>query len=92
MNCDYVGILGYSDENILLAPSQTVLQEMLQVCEVYMNEHSLKFSTDKDPNKSKTKCMAYLKRPRHLPNLILCGNPLVGEDGKASGSYLGGQM
>ena len=88
MNCDYVGILGYSDENILLAPSQTVLQEMLQVCEMYMNEHSLKFSTDKDPNKSKTKCMAYLKRPRHT----LWESSIVGEDGKASGSYLGGQM
>ena len=39
VNCDYVGILGYSDDNILLAPSQTALQEMLQVCEVYMSTH-----------------------------------------------------
>ena len=32
---------------------------MLNVCEKYALEHSMHFSTDKDPRKSKTKCMLF---------------------------------
>ena len=38
--------------------------------------HNLKFSTHPDPQKCKTKTMAFLKKSRPLPNLLLCGNPL----------------
>ena len=44
--------------------------------EEYAASHNLKFSTDPDPRKCKTKCLAYLKKPRELPSKKLCGNPL----------------
>ena len=72
----YHGIFGYSDDNWLLAPSLNALQDMLKTCEEYAASHNLKFSTDPNPTKCKTKLMAFLKKPRDLPELLLCGNPL----------------
>ena len=57
----------------LLAPSLGALQDMLRTCEEYATKHNLKFSTDPDPVKCKTKLMAFLKSPRELPGLVLCG-------------------
>ena len=76
----YLGLLGYSDDNICLAPSLNALQDMLNTCQMYAASHNLKFSTDINPVKCKTKTMAFLKRNRVLPNLILCGNPLPWTD------------
>ena len=42
----YHGILGYSDDNWLLAPSLNALQDMLVTCEQYAASHNLKFRTD----------------------------------------------
>ena len=70
------GIFGYSDDNWLLAPSLSALQDMLNTCQEYAAAHNLKFSTDKDLKKCKTKFMAFLDKPRELPSLMLCGNPL----------------
>ena len=53
-----------------------VLQDMLETCEEYAVSHNLKFSTDTNPDKCKTKLMAFLKKKRELPKLMLCGNPL----------------
>ena len=72
----YHGIFGYSDDNWLLAPSLAALQDMLHTCEDYAVSHNLKFSTDPNPTKCKTKLMAFLKSPRPLPSLSLCGNNL----------------
>ena len=72
----YVGAVGYADDLLLMAPSLDGLQEMLKVCEKYAAEHNLKFSTDPNPRKSKTKCMAFLLKNRELRNLKLCGNEL----------------
>ena len=38
--------------------------------------HNLKFSMDPNPNKCKTKCIAFLKKERDISSLYLCGNPL----------------
>ena len=73
---NYHGIFGYSDDNWLLAPSLSALQDMLTTCEEYAASHNLQFSTDPDPVKCKTKLMAFLKKPRDLPGLMLCGTPL----------------
>ena len=73
---NYQGIFGYSDDNWLLAPSLSALQDMLRTCEEYAASHNLKFSTDPNPVKCKTKLMAFLKKPRELSNLMLCGNLL----------------
>ena len=76
VNSYYFGILGYSDDSFLLAPSLDSLQEMLNICEEYAGSHNLKFSTDPDPRKCKTKCMAFVQTERPLPQVRLCGNPL----------------
>ena len=72
----FFGILGYSDDSLLLAPSLDALQEMINICETYANSHNLRFSTDPDPRKCKTKCLAFLQKVRPLPPMYLCGNPL----------------
>ena len=69
----YHGIFGYSDDNWLLAPSLSALQDMLTTCEEYAASHNLQFSTDSNPEKCKTKLMAFLRKERELPSLKLCG-------------------
>ena len=83
---NYVGVIGYADDLFLMSPSLDGLQEMLKVCEEYANNHNLKFSTDANPQKSKTKCMAFLQKDRELRGMRLCDNtlPWVG-----SGKHLG---
>ena len=76
VNGFYLGLLGYSDDNICLAPSLKALQEMLKTCEEFALSHNLRFSTNPDPKKCKTKTLAFLRKPQPLPNLLLCGNPL----------------
>ena len=72
----YCGLFGYSDDNWALAPSLDSLQKILMTCQDYAASHNLKFSTDPNPRKCKTKCLAFLKNPRELPKLMLCGNEL----------------
>ena len=76
VNNNFHGMFGYSDDNWVLAPSIDSLREMIKTVEDYCNEHNLKFSTDPNPTKCKTKCIAFLKKGRELPNIFLCGNPL----------------
>ena len=77
VNGNFHGIFGYSDDNMLLAPTVHALQEMLKICEKYANEHNLRFSTDPNPVKCKTKCIAFTKKPKlQLDPLFLCGNSL----------------
>ena len=76
INCDYLGILSYSDDNLLLSPSLDGLQDMLKTCEDYAREHNLTFSTHLSPRKSKTKCLSFLHKKRPLRQLQLCGNNL----------------
>ena len=80
LNQDYLGILGYADDNFLIAPSLDSLQEMLITCEEYALEHNLKFSTNPVLSKCKTKCMAFLFKKRDLRKLKLCGNNLPWDD------------
>ena len=70
------GIRIYSNNNWALAPLLTSLQDMILIMEEYATSHNLKFSTDPNTQKCKTKCLAYLKKPRELQSMKLCGNPL----------------
>ena len=89
VNGHYMGILGYSDDNLLIAPSRSSLQNMLQVCEEYAADHNLKFSTDKNPKKCKTKCLKFLQKDRFVKPLDLCRNPLPWVDGaKHLGNFI----
>ena len=76
INETYCGIYGYSDDNFLLAPSLHALQCMLETCEEFAAEHNLRFSTDPDPIKCKTKCLAFTPKKCELKNMMFCGNPL----------------
>ena len=76
INIDFVGILGYADDNFLLSPTLDGLQEMLNTCADYAFEHNLTFSTNENPKKSNTKCMAFLHKKRSLKELTLCGKRL----------------
>jgi len=55
----FVGMVGYADDDWLLAPSESALQEMLVTCEEYNAEHGLQFSTDIIPDKSKTNVLHF---------------------------------
>ena len=57
----YIGIFGYSDDNMLLSPTQFGLQEMLKICEKYEEKHNLKFSTASGPCKKRIR--AYVNTP-----------------------------
>ena len=76
VNNVFMGIFGYSEDNLLVAPSKDSLQEMLKTCEEYASEHNLKFSTHINPTKCKTKCMAFLFKQRDPGVIELCGDPL----------------
>ena len=61
----------------LLAPTRDGLQTMLKICENYANAHNLTFSTDVDPQKSKSKCIFFRKGNEETPSRVwLCGRPL----------------
>ena len=72
----YVGILGYADDLLLLAPSRDGLQEMIKTCEKHTKSLNLSFSTHINPKKCKTKCMAFLNQNRELKNIKLVGKDL----------------
>ena len=66
---------------------------MLKICETYAETHNLKFSTNENPTKSKTKCMAYLFKERRLRDMVLCGNKLPWvEKGKHLGMRIDAQV
>ena len=69
-------MLGYSDDNIILGPSTKALQDIVNICEKYVDNHVLMFSTDPNPSKSKTKCIAFSRKKETLPDITLCGNVL----------------
>ena len=85
----FLGILGYADDNLLLAPSKEALQEMLNTCDSFAKDHNLQFSTDPKPQKSKTKCLIFsTKQINEYPEKLTLGEnklPWV-ENGKHLGN------
>ena len=76
INSEFMGIFGYADDDVLLSPTLDGLQNMLNICEPYANEHNLSFSPNENINKCKTKCMTFTKKERDLRPMMLCGNIL----------------
>ena len=90
----YYGAALYADDLVLLAPSRTALQHMLNICEQYAGEHNLVFSTDPDPQKSKTKSLYMVGKVRggriQYPKPVrLCGVDLPWV---ASANHLGHEL
>ena len=72
----FYGILGYADDIMLISPTIDGLQDMINQSANFMRSHNLTFSTNQDPKKCKTKCIAFTKRERDLKPLSLNGNCL----------------
>ena len=75
----YLGISVYADDIFLLSSSRAGLQSMVKICEQFAAAHNLKFSTNPDAVKSKTKCMIFSRRAKDLANvapIMLNGTPL----------------
>ena len=80
----FYGCLGYADDLLLLSASRSGLQAMVTICEKFAKSKSLKFSTNVDPVKSKTKCLIFSPRAKDrsgVAPVLLNGDPLpwVGE-------------
>ena len=71
----WYGALFYADDGILLSTSVTGLQKMVTICEEHAKSNNLEFSTDLDPKKSKTICMAFHggKAPAEVSKIMLNG-------------------
>ena len=78
----YLGIFGYSDDNMLLSPSIDGLQDMIKTCEEFAYCHNLQFSTDSNPDKCKTKLIAFSKEKivKPVTKVYLCDNALPWTD------------
>ena len=75
----YFGAQIFADDIFLLSGNISGLQEMINVCSDFANQKNLKFGTNQNPEKSKTKCIAFSKRSQEIKNLRsvnLDGNPL----------------
>ena len=79
INAQYYGVLGYADDLLLLSASRSGLQAMVSICETFSVSKKLKFSTNEDPNKSKTKCIIFSKTKiikENIASIMLNKNPL----------------
>ena len=76
----FFGAAGYADDIILLAPCRSAMAQMIQICEDFGVKNNLKFSTDDNPAKSKTKCIYMcgpkVKNPDYPAPLQLYGKNL----------------
>ena len=55
----FFGALIFADDIILLSASRSGLQIMVDICQRFVSSLNLKFGTNVDPSKSKTKCMFF---------------------------------
>ena len=66
---------------MLLSPTVQGLQNMVSICEVHASQVDLLFSTDPEPTKSKTMCIAFGTKDKHnLSKVKLNGDPLPWKD------------
>ena len=75
----FLGVLGYADDLLLLSASRSGLQAMVTICEKFAKMRKLKFSTNANPIKSKTKCIIFAKGRAAKGNfapIFLNGDPL----------------
>ena len=73
----FLGCLGYADDLLILSASRSGLQSMVKICEEFAKCKSLKFSTNVDPKKSKTKCIIFSKgKQADVAPIMLNGDPL----------------
>ena len=73
----FFGVLAYADDVLILATSVQGLQRMVDLCQSHAEQNNLLFSTDPDPKKSKTMCVAFCNSDKvKLAPVMLNGNAL----------------
>ena len=75
----FLACFGYADDLLLLSASRSGLQELVKICEHFAAKKSLKFSTNVDQEKSKTKCIIFSKKfvdSRKVAPVLLNSDPL----------------
>ena len=75
----FYGAQIFADDIFLLSGNICGLQEMINSCSEFARQKNLKFGTHINPEKSKTKFIAFAKRRneiKNLRNVMLDGNPL----------------
>ena len=73
----WFGSMFYADDGTLLCPSVSGLQVMVDICSAHADDNNLEFSTDPNPVKSKTKCIAFSSRKKiDLAPIYLNGDKL----------------
>ena len=79
INGMFFGAMIFADDIFLLSASRNGLQVMVDICQDFVTSRNLKFGTNIDPDKSKTKCIVFAKRmkPNFKPaNIMLNGDRL----------------
>ena len=84
----WYGSVFYADDGILLSTTINGLQEMVNIVANRAEENGLVLSTDKNLDKSKTKCMAFHNKvpKEELPPILLNNVPLPW---KSSANHIG---
>ena len=75
----FFGAVVFADDVLLLSASRSGLQAMVDLCHSFAARKNLKFGTNPDPDKSKTKCILFSKCKKDSLNLQpvqLNGDPL----------------
>ena len=65
----FLGAFIFADDIFLLSASRAGLQSLVNICDEFASEHNLKFGTNADPTKSKTKCIVFAKKTQKNSNL-----------------------
>ena len=91
----FSGLYGYADDLFLISPSRKGLQDMISIAETYADLHNIKFSTNPNPNKSKTKGIIFRNSNKNVEpeKIVLSGNSLPWIEGaKYLGNYVTNQI
>ena len=76
---EFFGAFIFADDIFLLSASRSGLQTLVDLCHEFATRKNLKFGTNPNPNKSKTKCIIFSKKARDhmgVAQIMLDGVPL----------------
>ena len=68
INGVFFGAMIFADDIFLLSASRSGLQAMVNLCQEFVAARNLKFGTNTDPDKSKTKCIIFTKNKKTGPS------------------------
>ena len=66
----FLGAMVFADDIMLLSATRSGLQSMVDLCHEFAASKNLKFGTNSDPEKSKTKCIVFSKNKRDWTNVL----------------------